>query len=100
MSQFGAMGWFTAALPIVMKSTLLLLVAMVVVCFLRRHSAAARHLIWLTALLAVLTIPLFSFLLPRWTVGLLLPSAMKPVPVGAPLLATRLPARGAPALLR
>ena len=48
------------------KCSLLLLVASVVARLTRRRSAAARHFVWLTALIATLAMPFFEGLLPSW----------------------------------
>ncbi|HQX52532.1 MAG TPA: M56 family metallopeptidase, partial [Planctomycetaceae bacterium] len=50
------------------KGTALLLFAGVVVLFLRRDSAATRHLVWLVAIIAMLAVPLLSAMLPQWRV--------------------------------
>ncbi len=56
-----------------LKSTLLLLVAGLVVAALRRRSPAVRHLVWTGALAGALLLPLLGVLAPRWSVGLLPP---------------------------
>ncbi len=50
------------------KCGMLLLVACGVARLARRRSAAARHLVWLTALIGTLAMPLFEGLLPSWRV--------------------------------
>ena len=50
------------------KGTALLLFAGVVVFFLRRDSAATRHLVWLVAIVSMLAVPLLSAMLPQWRV--------------------------------
>ena len=50
------------------KGTVLLLVAGAVCVVLRRDSAATRHLVWATAVLLLLAMPLLSILLPQWRV--------------------------------
>jgi len=50
------------------KGAALLLFAGVVVLFLRRDSAATRHLVWLVAIIAMLAVPLLSAMLPQWRV--------------------------------
>jgi beta-lactamase regulating signal transducer with metallopeptidase domain len=50
------------------KGTLLLIVACAVCVVLRRDSAATRHLVWATAVLLLLAMPLLSILLPQWRV--------------------------------
>src|SRR5262245_805570 len=47
----------------------------------RRASAAARHFVWLSAILASLVLPLATLLLPSWTVRISLPIRdYEPVP--------------------
>ncbi len=48
------------------KSTVVLGMACLLTRVLRRASAAMRYFIWVCALAAVLALPLFSVLLPRW----------------------------------
>ncbi len=50
------------------KGSVLLLFAAGVVFFLRRDSAATRHLVWLVAISAMLAMPLLSAVLPQWRV--------------------------------
>ncbi|HEY3968438.1 MAG TPA: M56 family metallopeptidase [Planctomycetaceae bacterium] len=50
------------------KGTALLLLAAVATLFLRRDSAATRHLVWLLAIVAMLIVPVLSALLPQWRV--------------------------------
>jgi beta-lactamase regulating signal transducer with metallopeptidase domain len=59
----------SAALWIVIKASALLCVAVLVqLTFLRRASAATRHIVWTIALLSVLLLPVVSSVLPRWSV--------------------------------
>ena len=44
------------------KGTALLLLAATIAFFLRRDSAATRHLVWLVAIIAMLAVPLLSAL--------------------------------------
>lgn len=48
------------------KSTILLLLALVFVTVLRKRSAAARHHLWAVTILALLALPSLIFLLPAW----------------------------------
>ena len=66
------------ALPLVLKSTVVLTAAAVVAFSLRRASAAARHMVWALAFGALAALPLLSILLPRWKIEVL------PAPPGAP----------------
>jgi beta-lactamase regulating signal transducer with metallopeptidase domain len=50
------------------KSAVLLCVAGAVALVLRRDSAATRHLVWLTAIVALLVVPALSVVLPEWRV--------------------------------
>jgi len=61
-----------AALPVLIDSTLrgaaLLALAGAAALGLRKASAAARHLVWLFAVAALLVLPVLSALLPNWRV--------------------------------
>src|SRR5688500_4366771 len=50
----------------VIKATVLLAIAAATATMLRRSSAASRHLVWTTALIAALVLPVLSVALPRW----------------------------------
>jgi beta-lactamase regulating signal transducer with metallopeptidase domain len=50
------------------KGTALLVLAAGAALFLRRDSAATRHLVWLLAIVAMLVVPVLSALLPQWRV--------------------------------
>ncbi|MEM7049518.1 MAG: HEAT repeat domain-containing protein [Acidobacteriota bacterium] len=71
------------ALDYGLKATLLLLLAWVLSLALRRASAAARHRLWTTALVAVLTLPLLSLVLPSWELPVLIPTAAPAGPADA-----------------
>ena len=65
--------WLLAALlPLVfdsaLKGAVLLAVAALVALVLWRASAAARHLVWLVAIVALLIVPVLSVALPQWRV--------------------------------
>ena len=66
------MGALGAALPLLMDSALkgvaLLTLAGLLSLVLRKASAAARHLVWLIALGALLALPMLSAMLPGWRV--------------------------------
>jgi hypothetical protein len=51
-----------------LKATVILLAAAFASLALRRSSAATRHLVWTSALLAALALPLLALALPRWEV--------------------------------
>ncbi len=48
------------------KSTVLLALAWLTAIFLRSRSAALRHRVWASAIIASLALPVFMFLLPAW----------------------------------
>jgi beta-lactamase regulating signal transducer with metallopeptidase domain len=83
---------FTGVLPLMIDSALkgagLLLVAAISVLLLRKASAAARHLVWLCALGALLVLPILSVLLPGWAV---LPRLNTAVAKSAPSLSPEKP---------
>src|SRR5271170_5678309 len=60
----------TAALALLLditwKSTLVLVVALLLARMLKRASAATRHLLWAAALVGLLVIPVASACLPAW----------------------------------
>jgi beta-lactamase regulating signal transducer with metallopeptidase domain len=57
------------AIGIVFKSLLLLAIVLITIWFMRRSSAASRHLYLAAAALALLVLPLASSLLPSWDIG-------------------------------
>ena len=63
--------WLKLLIDATMKSFVILAVAGLLGFILRRHSAAVRGLIWSLAILGCLIVPLFSFTLPQWEVGVL-----------------------------
>jgi beta-lactamase regulating signal transducer with metallopeptidase domain len=59
------------AVSIALKATVLLAVAGLLHAFLRgRGSAAARHLLWTSALTALLALPFAEAVLPHWTIAI------------------------------
>ena len=58
------------------KATLLLLAAALAGLALRRRSAAARHLVYTTALLGALALPIVSRFVPSWPLAVLVPSTL------------------------
>jgi beta-lactamase regulating signal transducer with metallopeptidase domain len=50
------------------KVTVLLVLATIATCILRRDSAATRHFVWLLTVVAMLLVPALSALLPQWRV--------------------------------
>jgi beta-lactamase regulating signal transducer with metallopeptidase domain len=81
--------WLAFLVEMTLKGTIVLVAAFAVSTALRRASAAVRHLVWTTALGAVLVLPLLSLTLPVWRVAL--PQAATvvtaPGPAGNPALA-------------
>jgi beta-lactamase regulating signal transducer with metallopeptidase domain len=59
---------FIPLLDVTLKGTAVLLLSGGVCLVLRRDSAATRHLVWATAVLLVLAMPLFEVVLPQWRV--------------------------------
>jgi TonB family protein len=73
---FAISGWRFALLSeVLIKGSILLLLAGAVALALRRASAASRHLVWTLALSSLLALPLFALMLPAWEVALLPPSS-------------------------
>lgn len=66
---------------IVLKATVILCVAWLATFVFRRAAAATRHMIWVLSLAALLVLPAFEALAPRWTVVHL--SSPKPVAVAS-----------------
>jgi hypothetical protein len=54
-------------IPLVLKSTAVILAAALAAAAFRRRSAATRHLVWAVGLVGALAIPLASMLLPSWS---------------------------------
>ncbi len=77
LSLFDAIGasahtitWLTILLDASWKGVVLLLTALMLSLLLRRAAAATRHLVWSLALIGLLALPVFSFILPTWSVPL------------------------------
>src|SRR5688572_2175064 len=70
---------------LILKGTLLLALASVVVLALRRASAAHRHLVWACALVGLVALPWMQLSLPAWKVSTPLMGQIAP---GFGLLAT------------
>src|SRR4249919_84404 len=51
-----------------LRGAIVLLIALVLTHLLRRRSAAARHLVWVGAIVIQLALPLFAIWGPRWDV--------------------------------
>src|ERR1700686_1011173 len=65
--------WYLLFLSAALKGTAVLVAASIAAILLRRRSAAARHLVWTAAFVALLALPLLSLSLPAL-----------PMPVAAP----------------
>src|SRR5688500_17823472 len=68
MQSFGAIGSFVL---LVIKATLILLVARILIAALPKASAAARHIALTAAICSVLILPIATFLVPSWSVAVL-----------------------------
>ena len=68
LQSLGAIGAF---ILLVVKATLLLLLARVVLAAIPRTSAATRHIVLTAALCGVLILPVLAFVAPSWHVALL-----------------------------
>ena len=60
-------GWLPLLTDVALKATIILLAAAAASLALRRAPAADRHLVWSSALAAVLVLPLLAALVPAWT---------------------------------
>jgi beta-lactamase regulating signal transducer with metallopeptidase domain len=67
LSSLGA-AWLPVLADAAVKGTVILIVAFVVSLFVRRASAATRHLVWFLALVGLLGLPALSVALPGWQV--------------------------------
>ena len=81
MSQMWSHPWIAAILAAAVRGAPLILLAGMAVFGWRRSSAAARHLVWLVAIAAMLALPLLSASLPAWRVTLLPPAEVDAPPV-------------------
>lgn len=69
-------------LDLAVKSTAILVAALLMTRLLRQASASVRHSVWGVALLAVLALPVINASLPKWTMGVFSQSqahAQKPI---------------------
>ena len=63
--------WLKFLIDATMKSVVIFAVAGLFGLVLRRRSAAVRSLVWSLAIFGSLIVPLFSFTLPQWEIGVL-----------------------------
>jgi beta-lactamase regulating signal transducer with metallopeptidase domain len=68
MSGFMDSALFSAVLDTAIRGTFILLAALAATALMRRTSAAARHLVWLAALSALLLLPIARGFVPEWRV--------------------------------
>ncbi|HEU4996098.1 MAG TPA: M56 family metallopeptidase [Gemmatimonadaceae bacterium] len=68
-----------------LRSTVILLGAWLAAHALRRSSAAIRHLIWTSAIVGVLVLPVIRPIVPAWNVPLLTVNARVEAPAAAPV---------------
>ncbi len=61
-------GWFSVFLDASVKSLVVLALAGLLAAMCRGAAAAVRHLIWSSALIAVIALPFLSLFLPQWQV--------------------------------
>ena len=57
-------------LDMLVKGSIILLAGFATAGLLRKSSAASRHFVWGAAIAAALLLPLFSLVLPEWTIEL------------------------------
>lgn len=62
--------WSPITLAVVVKATVLLLLAALVSAAMRRASASARHLVWHLTLVALVALPVLPRVLPEWRLPL------------------------------
>ena len=75
-----------------LKGAMLLAAAACVALTMGRASAAARHLVWLVAIVALLGVPVLSVALPHWRIlpaWAAAPAVETPTPIPPPSLSTR-----------
>lgn len=82
----GLAGMFPAFADTVVRGSLVLAFALVLTTLMRRTSAAARHAVWVSAILIGLVVPLLGPVAPHWDVRVLpvVVNAATPAPTAAP----------------
>jgi hypothetical protein len=91
MSEMWSHPWIAALVAAAVRGAPLLLLAGLATFGWRRSSAAARHLVWLVAIAAMLVLPVLSASLPAWRVTVLPASVVEMPAPGVPVV-TRLEA--------
>ena len=79
---FDAITPWLPAIDAILKSTALLVLTAGVSLFLRRASAATRHMIWTLGLLGALVLPALSLAVPRWQLPLVMVAGQPAVDAG------------------
>ncbi len=77
--------WLMMLLNLLVKGTVVLLAAALFGLLLQRASASSRYLVWSSALLALVALPILPLLLPVWQIPL--PGDLFPVAVSQPVSA-------------
>ena len=87
MSQMWSHPWIAAVLAAAVRGAPLILLAGAAALGWRRSSAATRHMVWLVAIAAMLSLPLLSASLPAWRVVLLpaVPEALSSPDAASPV---------------
>jgi len=64
-------GWLVVIAEATLKGTILLVCAAALTFALRNARASVRHLVWSLALVAMMSVPLLSFVMPQWSLPLI-----------------------------
>ncbi len=80
-------GMASLALDVIVKATLLLLLAMIVDHIFRRASAAVRHRMWCLSFCGLLVLPLLTLCLPAWRFPILPPPSSQQLHEARPVSA-------------
>ncbi len=64
-----------------LKATIVLVIAGVLSLALRRASSAARHAVWIAAVVGALALPALALALPAWHVSFVAPAPVEPAPM-------------------
>ncbi len=93
-----ALAWMTILLDASIKGAVILLIAGALSGLLRRTSAAARHLVWLLAVVSLIALPVLSLALPAWRLPILPQELAAVEPVTTPMTETSAPLEALPQL--